>query len=182
MVCYAAGVDKRRATAEVNSSYTTFFLVSTIGFSFLFLDGFAGPKGPAWFITLGFALLMYFVWDFIKQLYSPGQSVILYFLAFCLLPFLLRLTVGENFFSAGVLTWAFATLSAGLLELLYEGLVKQRAPKRIMQRLLLVDGKLDRSLVRMNYRSESHFTLVDICLVTLLLAAYYALSFALIRG
>lgn len=180
IVWYYLVMDKRTAAAHVNTSYSIFFLLSAIGFGLIFSGGYGEFSNRAWFVMFGYALLIYFIWDLIKQMYSAGQSVLLYFITFILLPTLLSYVVGSSFFVAGTIIFILSTITAGLLEILFELVFKSIVPKSIVKRLLLVDGKIDKSLVELNLKYESHFNFRSILIAVLIITAYCALSLAIL--
>lgn len=173
--------DGRAAAGNVNSSYTVFFAVCAVWLTFVFSGSFGNLQSKSWVIILGFALLNYFIWDFIKQLYSPGQSVIIYCLMFAILPTALSLSIGGSFVIAGAIVWLGAAIIAGALELLYEGFFKSSAPKKIINRLLLVDNKIDRSMVSLNMKELSFFNYRGLIFAMLLISSYYVLALLLIK-
>lgn len=170
-------MDKLAEAAKVNTSYTLFFLFSTIGLTFVFSTSF---KGAGWGVIMGYALLIYFIWDLIKQLFSPGQSVILFCLTFTIVPAILSWILGWEYPMIGLTIWILATFIAGFLELVYEFLFKSIAPKNIVKRPLLVDGKIDKSLIAYNIKYESEFNIKTFSFAILIVLSYCILSIMLV--
>lgn len=172
-------MDKQAEAAKVNTSYTLFFFLSTVCITFLFSTSF---EGSGWLVIMGYALLMYFIWDLIKQLFSPGQSVILFCLTFSITPAILSLVLGQEYPMIGLTIWILATVMAGFLELVYESIFKSIAPKNVIRRLLLVDGKIDKSLVDYNIKHESEFNIKTFAIATAIVVTYCLTSIALVSS
>ncbi|HXR49962.1 MAG TPA: hypothetical protein VN778_02965, partial [Verrucomicrobiae bacterium] len=79
-------MSKKKRISDGDVSFALFFLLSTIGFSWLFAGSINVRHNQSLLAILGFSILVYVVWEIIPQLYSPGQSIILFFLTFNLLP------------------------------------------------------------------------------------------------
>ena len=164
--------EKIEESVEVNSSFTTFFLLSAIGLSYLLSYCFPAFQMQSGVIILGYALLVYFVWDFIKQLYSPGQSVILYFITFVMLPAAMSIAITDIFPMTGIVIWMGAQLVAGIFELLYELILKPTIPKGILRRLMIVDNKIDRSLLSIHKKQLSYFNLTGFLVALFFIVGY----------
>lgn len=138
-------------SAHVNSSFTTFFLVFLVGFAVVLGSLFDVGQGII-IALIGFALLMYFVWDLIRQLYSAGQALLLYFTIFLVLPGVLNLTLSFMVGSYAIALYIAALLAAMLAEIIYEVVAKKVLPKKVVRRLLSVDAKIDKSIVALSVK------------------------------
>lgn len=170
-------VNKRRQSAEVDSSYSVFFLIATIGICLVLTNSnLVEQSTPTLIGSIGYALVIYLVWDLIKQLYSPGQSLLLHTLTFLLLPYIIALSFhdGSFIFVVGWLTYILATFLAGILEMIYEFVLKSRMPHAVMKRLFMTDNALDKSLLSFNDRYLSFFSLSGIIVYLIIVATYYA--------
>lgn len=173
-------MDRREAEAHVNSSYTFFFGISAIALAFIFSNSFGELRNKSWLIILGFALVTYFLWDFIKQLYSPDQAFLLYCLIFIVLPFVGSLSLGY-IQVASFIVWLGASITAGILELIYEYGFKSIAPKSITKRLLIVDNKIDKSIVTIYKKQMSVYSIRGVIFAVLLITTYYLATYLLLR-
>lgn len=138
--------------SQVDSSFSMFFLLAAIGLSFVLFNRTDGLHVQPALVVLAFALLTYVTWDLIKQLYDPGQAIFLYALVFIIAPTTVTLIAGWNIGFLGMFIWMGATMFAGLGELLYEKLVKRRLPKRLLRRMIQVDGSIDSSMLALHNR------------------------------
>lgn len=176
-------VDKQRQAAEVNSSYSIFFLLATIGICLVLTNSTIVAENDLTLLgSIGFALIIYFMWDLIRQLYSPGQSVLLYAVTFFVLPFIISASFYDGYFIfiAGWLTYILASLTAGIMEIIYEYIVKSKVPRYVMKRLVMTDSALDKSLLSFNDKHFSFFNLKGVIVYGLIVLVYYiALSIIL---
>ncbi len=149
---------KNRNYAEVNSSYTTFFLISAIGLGLFFGTMLPETRYQASILVVLYVLLLYFVWDFIKQLYSPGQAVFLYATIFIIMPFAMNWLLNFPYARLGSIILIGSFFLAAILESLYEKLIKQRLDRSLSSRILSVDNKIDKSIVQI---SNKHVYLTE---------------------
>lgn len=170
-------LDPQHKAAQVNSSYSVFFLLSVIGISFVLTNSTIVPQDQTWLAAIFFALIFYVTWDIIRQLYSPGQTVVLYTLTFIIFPLLLSVTVYEGYFIwvAGWITWLIATITASILELIYEVFFASSTPRNTMKRLLRLDASIDKSLVSLNDKHLSYFNLRGVIVYGLIITGYFAI-------
>lgn len=151
-------MSKNRNYAEVNSSFTTFFLVSAVGLGLFFGTMLPETRYQASSLVILYVLLLYFVWDFIKQLYSPGQAIFLYATIFIVMPFAMNWLLNFPYARLGSITFLGALVSAAILESLYEKLIKNRLSKSFSSRILSVDNKIDKSIIQI---SKNHVYLTE---------------------
>lgn len=136
----------------VNSSYTTLFLIFTIFYSLFIAFAYTGREYSAAFALIGFAFIAYFVWDIIRQLFSPGQAVALYIGIFHVLPVLMALLLSIPVGWLALVIYLAATITAGIFEDLYENFIKKRVPKRFLKRLWSIDNKIDKSIAPLSVK------------------------------
>lgn len=167
--------------AEVNSSYSIFYGIFVIIFSFLIVEMLGALQAHSFYVIAGFALLTYFIWDFVKQLYSAGQAVILYFVMFFAVPVTMNLLFGFQYAYLGLAIYIGALIAAGLVELIYESVVKKHAPKSITKRLFMVDNKIDQSIIKL---SDKHVFLTEykgIIIGLAIIAVYFVGTYLLLH-
>lgn len=133
--------------SEVNSSYTTFFLISCVSFSVIF--GRFIPKYSSFSIItlIIFSLILYLTWDLIKQLYSPNQAVIIFVITFIIMPGLMNLLLDFPYARLGTIIIILSYITAGLLELIYESIIKRNIKRKKIAGLLLIDNNIDKSMI-----------------------------------
>lgn len=165
--------------AEVNLSYTAFFLLATLGLTFLFSQSFGELRNVSGLVLLGYALLLYFMWDFIRQLYSPGQSVFLYTLTFIILPFAMNWLLKYPYAQAGLAILVGAYIAAGIAEWLYEYLIKRKMPRNILKRIVLIDNKVDKSMVDISTHQLALYEYRGLAFALILIASYFTLTYLL---
>lgn len=130
-------------------------------------------------VIILYVLLLYFVWDFIKQLYSPGQAVFLYATIFIIMPFAMNWLLNFPYARVGSIVIIGSFILAAILEYLYEGMIKKRLSKNLFTRMLSVDNKIDKSLVRI---SKEHVYLTEwkgFIFALSLAVTYFALTYLL---
>lgn len=172
---------KKSHPAAVNMSFTMFYLLSAIGFSFLFINRISQLSNVAWFVVLGYALLSYFVWDFMRQLYSPGQAVFLYCITFWVMPFILKFYVSYILGITGFVIFVSSYIVASLVELAYESLIKKRLPLNLKNFLMHFDANIDKGLIKI---SDTQLVLSEsrgIIFATILILIYLIGSYSLLR-
>ncbi len=172
---------KQTNPAELNSSYTVFFLIAALGLAFVLAPSSEVVRNVSTVILVLYTLLLYFMWDFIKQLYSTGQSIFLYAVTFIILPTFMNFTLQYPYGRFGAIIFIGSIIIAGVLEFIYEILIKHRLPKPAFKRFLGLDNKVDQSLIKF---SDQHLALNDykgLVSATLLIVLFYTLSFLLIH-
>lgn len=173
---------KHTNPAEVDSSFTVFFITTAFLLTWLLTSVFSGFESVSLIVVLLFVLLMYFIWDFIKQLYSPGQAVFLWALTFLVLPLIMSLFLSLYFARIGVIVFILANLISIPLELLYERVVKKRAPKKFMKRLTNIDGNLDKSIIKISDDHVQFSSVKGFSFAVVLILVYLGLSYLLLSG
>lgn len=170
---------KNKNYAEVNTSYTTFFLFSCIGLGLFFGNLLPEPKSLSAIVIILYVLLLYFIWDFIKQLYSPGQAVFLYAAIFLVMPFAMNWLLVFPYAHLGSIVLIGSYFIAGILELLYEKVSKISFSKNILARTILIDNKIDRSLIKISseqiYITEYRGLIFAVSLATIYFVITYVL-------
>lgn len=164
--------------AKVNTSYTVFFFVSALGLSWLFSGMFKEYQPQFTVVVLGFVLLLYFVLDFIKQLYSAWQAVVLYALTCLILPPVFSFFFSNLIPRTGVLVFLIAHIIALVLEFSYNKLFRGVASKSLLGRLTSIDGKLDEHFMHLHYNQLDLFTLQGFFFALCLILGYYGLLVA----
>jgi hypothetical protein len=167
--------------AKANSSYTAFFLLATVTLAFVITKTSPDLSLLSGWVVACYALLLYFLWDFIKQLYSPGQSVLLFALVFIVLPAAMNYTLDYPYAFLGLIILIGAEITAGISEVLYESVLKKRFTKKTVKRLLKLDHSLDKSLVELNGRHLALHEYRGIIFGVLLVAAYFIGSYMLLH-
>jgi hypothetical protein len=178
--CYSAYMIKQSEHAQVNSSHTVFFIVAAIGVSLLLATQLEELKQLHWLALVGFALLVYAVWDLIKQLYSFEQAAILYLIIFGVLPFLMSWTFEFPYALTGALVFTGAYALAAAAELLYESVIKRRLPRTVMSHLLTADRYVDNRMTKFH---ANHFILTEyqgVVMAVFLIGLYFAGVFLLL--
>lgn len=162
----------------VNTSYTTLYLFFTVAYSIVISNVFGSASAMISLAVIGYALVSYFIWDLIRQLFDPGQAVFLYVCTFLILPALMNLFLPSNVGFLAIVIYLAATWSALILEFIYESLVKKQLPKGVLRRLLSVDAAIDRSIVPLSIK---HIQLSEYrgVVLTLSLLVLYALAVTL---
>lgn len=149
---------KEKNWATINSSYTLFYLIITVGVTFVFANSLPTLKGVSFFILLLYALLVYFMWDFVRQLYNPTHALFLILLTIVGLPFFMNMLFGFPYGRAGAYIFIISTILAAIPEFIYEVLVKRHLSKRFFRRMFLVDKVLDKHFIKLR---EEHLLLTD---------------------
>ncbi len=168
--------------AEVNSSFTVFFILSLLVLSWLFSGLFQETKYQSLFVIFLFGLLLYFIWDFIKQLFNPGQAVILFTLTFIILPFIMNLIFDFPYGRLGGIVLFTSYVLARCLEFIYERLVKPKSQQRYFKTILQLDNKMDKSLINL---STNHVYVSDfkgMVFALTLIVAYFAGAYLLLHN
>lgn len=162
----------------VNSSYTALYLFFTLTYSLVISSAFGDITRVILFAVIGYALLSYFIWDLIRQLFYPGQAVILYVCTFLILPAVMNLFLSNNVGTLAIVIYIAAALSALIFELIYESLLKKRLPKEILRRILSIDSTIDKSIVPLSIK---HIQLTEFrgLAIALALMTLYVLSIIL---
>lgn len=161
--------------AKANSSYTFFFTVSSFVLSY-FVSNIFNKYQPGFMITvLGYALLLYFLLDFIKQLYSPWQSLVLYFFGATLLPFSFAILISGNLARIGVTVFILSHLVSLVLEGVYEYGVKRVAPSSLLRRIYAIDSGIDQRLLKIHGRQHDLNTLSGFLIASGAIVVYYSL-------
>lgn len=166
----------------VNTSYTTLYLFFTVAYSVVISAAFSDASVAVLLAVIGYALLSYFIWDVIRQLFEPGQAVFLYVCTFLMLPALMNLFLPNSVGTIAIVIYLASTLSALIFESIYEVLLKKRLPKVILRRLLSVDTAIDKSIVPLSIK---HIQLTEFrgFAIALTLVVLYALAVTLmLRG
>ncbi|QQS19898.1 hypothetical protein IPL85_00325 [Candidatus Saccharibacteria bacterium] len=165
--------------AEVNTSYTVFFLLSSMGLGLFFGSLITETSYSSAIIIILYVLLLYFIWDLIKQLYSPGQAVFLYATIFIVMPAAMNLLLNFPYARLGTIVLLGSYFTAGILELLFEMIVKKRLSKNLFVRIVSVDNKIDKSIIKISneqvYLTEYRGFVFAICLT----AAYFTIAYIL---
>lgn len=165
--------------AAVNVSYTSFFILFVFVSSWFFASVLPETRGKSLVVLALYALLLYFMWDFIKQLYSAGQALILYTITFIILPVVMNFAFNSLYGRIGLVVLVSSYFFAGLAELAYEGIVKPHLPRRSLKQLVLIDNKIDRSMIRFS-RNQLYLTNYrGFAFALALIAGYTAIAFAL---
>jgi hypothetical protein len=157
----------------VNTSYTTLYLVFTITYSIVISSAFENANYSMLFAVVGYAILSYFIWDLIRQLFYPGQAVVLYVLTFLILPVIMNLLLSNSVGTLAIAIYIAATFSALLFELVYESLVKRRLPKGIRRRLLSADSSIDRSIVPLSIKHIQLTEYRGMAIALILITTYF---------
>jgi hypothetical protein len=165
--------------AEVNTSYTVFFILFLLGLSLFFGNLLPETKNLAIIVLILYGLLFYFILDFIKQLYSPGQAVFLYFMTFTILPFAMNWLLDYPFARLGTIIVLGAYFLSGIFEVLYEGLVKKRLPRNLSKRIVLMDSKIDTRMISLSNKYVYLSDFNGIALALVLMTTYFVLSYIL---
>lgn len=150
---------KQTNLESVDSSYTVLYLFFTILCSAVVSFAFKEASVPVLFSLIGYATLSYFVWDLIRQLFYPGQAVILYIITFFILPVLMNYLFQNSIGTLAVIIYVTANILALLFDVIYECIVKKRLPKKVLRRLLVADATVDRSIAPL---SVKHVQLTEI--------------------
>ncbi|MFZ1301164.1 MAG: hypothetical protein WAQ27_01115 [Candidatus Microsaccharimonas sp.] len=150
---------KKTNDEYVDSSYTTLYLFFTILCSVVISFAFGGAGLSVLFAVVGYAILSYFIWDVIRQLFYPGQAVFLYVITFLILPVLMNYFLANSVGTLALIIYIAANLAALLFECIYEGIVKKRLPTKVLRRLLSVDAKIDKSIAPL---SVKHIQLTEL--------------------
>lgn len=167
--------------AQVNLSYSLLYLASSVGLSFFFSHSMSTLQGRSTAVILGFALLIYFIWDFVRQLYSPGQAVLLCVLALLVLPYVLDASLGYPYARIGGIVYACALGLAGVLEFLYEYVLRRRLPAALSKRLLGLDAAVDSSLIRIRTRQLALYEYRGFAFGVVIVCAYFAIAYLLLH-
>ena len=172
-------MSKRDDATAVNSSYSIFFGLSVLVLSY-FLSNFGQHHLRSWVIIALNVMLIYVLWDLVRQLYSPGQAVTLYMITFWGLP-ILMMVMDEKYWLAQAVIWPLALIIAGILELIYETFIKAHAPKNVVKRFILVDSKIDKSLLRISDMQLSLGSFAGLLFGVFLVVSYLLLSWMLVQ-
>lgn len=136
----------------VDSSFTVLYLFFTILCSVVISFAFGGANVSILSAIIGYAVLSYFTWDLIRQLFYPGQAVFLYITIFFVLPVLMNYFLSNSVGTLAIIIYIAANALALLFEIIYEGLVKKRLPTKVLRRLLSVDAKIDKSIAPLSVK------------------------------
>lgn len=161
--------------AKANSSYTFFYIISSFILSLFLSKIFNQYQLGFMFALIGYALLLYFVLDYIKQLYSPWQSLMIYVFGSTMLPFSFAILVGGLLAKMGILVFILSHLTSLLLECIYEYVVKRVAPSSLMRRIYAVDSEIDQRLLKMHNRQHDLNTMSGFLIALGAIAIYYCL-------
>ncbi|MDB5162569.1 MAG: hypothetical protein JWO54_559 [Candidatus Saccharibacteria bacterium] len=164
---------------NVDSSYTVLYLFFTVIGSVAVSAAFGSLSSPILFAVMGYAILSYFIWDLIRQLFSPGQAIFLYVITFFILPVLMNYLLVTSVGTLAITIYVAANIGAIVFESIYEGIVKKRLPSKVLRRLLAVDTKIDKSIAPLSIK---HIQLTEVrgIAVALSLIAIYFLAILLL--
>lgn len=170
---------KTKNYAEVNTSYTTFFLLSTLALGLLFGSLLPETRYVSSIVIILYVLLLYFIWDFIKQLYDPMQAIFLYATIFLVLPFAMDWLLNFHYARLGAIILIGSYITAGIFELFYEVVIKKYLRKNLLNRILIIDNKIDKSLIKI---SNEHVYLNEykgLIFALFLAVAYFTFTYLL---
>ena len=175
-------MDKNNNNADVNSSFTTIFL-----FSVLFFGIFYGKLIPSYntyslLVLIAYVLLLYFIWDFIKQLYSAGQAVILYVIIFIIMPFAMNLLLDFPYARLGSIVLISSYIVSGILETIYEKILKRKISKNYLRRLILIDINIDKSLIKFSYQHIYLNQYMGFSIALMLAVSYFTITYLLFKN
>jgi hypothetical protein len=168
--------------AEVDSSFTGIFLATTIAYSFIISTQVTELKHLHWLVVIAFALVLYVIWDLVFQLYSFGQAVILLAVALVGLPAAMHWSFDFPYEWLGLYVFLGVLLSTGVLNMLYERVIKKWLPAGVEKRLLAIDNHIDKTMIGLHRR---HLTLQEytgLAAGVALVVGYYAITYLLLYG
>jgi len=94
---------------------------------------------------------------------------------------ILMMVMDEKYWLAQAVIWPLALIIAGILELIYETFIKAHAPKNVVKRFILVDSKIDKSLLRISDMQLSLGSFAGLLFGVFLVVAYLLLSWMLVQ-
>lgn len=169
---------KQREAAKMNLSLAVFFCLSAASLSYVLSLSSIGLQGRSWALITLYAILCYFMWDFIKQLYNSGEAVALYCLTFVVLPGILGLANTELWLilRTGVVVYVICTMVSLIMEVVY---VSMRILMGASERSSIGDS-LDHSLVHFHDKHLALFDLRGFLFGVLLIVGYIFLAYMLL--